>query len=350
MTLLTFKTDCFRRAAAALLLFVLFLSNRATAEDTVTVHIDTPSLCHELERVDGNKVSLRKSRGDCPAGRGKLAVEVGADVSAIDVYDGEVLLKSQPVFKVKLGRDEVQNIQKKAGQDAAGFEIPKNRHEEFGQAKAKEMASFYYSDEYQAKIRAEVERLKATVFRKQFDETTSGLLKDHYSDMAPAGSLPANERIYIFISSSIPIHVLRNYAADLDKLADRNIIMVMRGFVDGLTYVRPTREFVGQVLNKSNGCDPASSICDTYKVNLQVDPAMFGRYKITEVPAFVYATNVNTVDLTFSEGANDNTTVGSFSVIKGDYPLEYMLERIYEGTGSKSVEAVLAALRQGYYK
>jgi type-F conjugative transfer system pilin assembly protein TrbC len=339
-----------RVAAGAIGLFISLslLSVHAFADETVRVHIDTPSLCHELDRVEGNKVFLRSS-GKCPAGKGKLAVEVGAEVSNVEIYDGNMFLKSQPVYKMNLNQGAVQEIHKKAKEDAKEKEIPKNKHEEFGQAKAEEMANYFYSDAYQKKISAEVERLKATVFKKQFDESTARLLKKHYSDM-PAGTLPANERIYVFISSSMPLHVLRNYAADLDKLSDRNVVMVMRGFVGGITYVKPTREFVGRVLNKSEGCDPASSICETYRVNLQIDPTLFGRYKISEVPAFVYATNVNTVDVTFSEGAGDNTSVGSFSVIKGDYPLEYMLERIYEGTGSKSIDAVLAALRQGYYK
>jgi type-F conjugative transfer system pilin assembly protein TrbC len=326
------------------------LSVKAFADETVRVHIDTPSLCHELDRVEGNKVFLRSS-GKCPAGKGKLAVEVGAEVSNVEIYDGNMFLKSQPVYKMNLNQGAVQEIHKKAKEDAKEKEIPKNKHEEFGQAKAEEMANYFYSDAYQKKISAEVERLKKTVFREQFDESTDKLLKKHYGDMdAAAGTLSANERIYIFISSSMPINVLRNYAADLDKLSDRNVVMVMRGFEGGITYVKPTREFVSRIVNKSEGCDPASTICDSYKVNIQIDPALFGRYKVAEVPTFVYATNVNTVGVTFSEGAGDNTSVGSFSIVKGDYPLEYILERIYEGTGSKSIEAVLSALRQGYYK
>ena len=71
--------------------------------------------------------------------------------------------------------------------------------------------------------------------------------------VSPASSeikhyLLPDERIYIFMSSSVPLVTWNNYAKDIDKVRDPNIIMVMRGCIGGCKYIRPTLKFIQNII------------------------------------------------------------------------------------------------------
>ncbi len=81
----------------------------------------------------------------------------------------------------------------------------------------------------------------------------------------------------------------------------------------------------------------------------EIDPLLFRRYQIAKVPAVVYATDVNVMDMQMSEGLESNTEVSNYYVLYGDASLEYVLDTIHKETKSESIEGLLAVLKKGFY-
>jgi type-F conjugative transfer system pilin assembly protein TrbC len=225
------------------------------------------------------------------------------------------------------------------------LKVPENLHKKEGQEMAEKTYQQYLSKEFQEKLKTETVRLKEGVFKKPVEEYYS----ENREIEKTKGKLLPTERIYIFISSSVPLQTLRNYASTLDRLGDPNIVMVMRGFMDNMKYIKPTINFVSDVLRKDPGCDMAKQKCKTYRANFQIDPLLFRRYQIAKVPAVVYATDVNVMDVQMSEGLESNTAVSNYYVLYGDASLEYVLDTIHKETKSKSIEGLLTTLRKDFY-
>ena len=136
----------------------------------------------------------------------------------------------------------------RAGRKAfQGLEPAKTSFEKDGEKWAKATDELFRSGEFQNRLLAEQERIKREVF--------GGKLQEYYRGApelaaAMAGELPTDERVYIFISSSMPKQTLRNYVRDVAKLSDPNVKLVMRGLVGGMKYIKPTLRFVGSLFVK----------------------------------------------------------------------------------------------------
>lgn len=155
--------------------------------------------------------------------------------------------------------------------------------------------------------------------------------------------LKEDERIYIFISSSVPKETLRNYTRDLDALGEPQISIVMRGFVGGMTKVRPTLEFLKVVLLKDENCN--SEKCEAYRATILIDPLLFRRYGIETVPAIVYARGVT--DLTVSEKIKEGGETVDYYMLYGDAALDGALELIDRDAKAKSLDCLVWKLRRG---
>ncbi len=128
--------------------------------------------------------------------------------------------------------------------------LPPNDYETLGRQKAEEAYRFYQSEEFQKKIALERERIQKEVFGRE-----GSYYKDSKKGSA-TGGLGANERIYVFLSSSIPTETLRRYTSAAGALGDRNVRFVMRGFIGGAKYIKPTLRFVRDLLLEDPNCDP----------------------------------------------------------------------------------------------
>lgn len=157
--------------------------------------------------------------------------------------------------------------------------------------------------------------------------------------------LKEDERIYIFISSSVPKETLRNYARDLDALGQPRMSIVMRGFVGGMTKVRPTLEFLRGVLFKDETCDYDK--CEAYRAPALIDPLLFRRYGIEAVPAIVYARGVKGVDSTVSEGVKEVAETGDYYILYGDAVLDGALEVLNSVARVRSLDCLVWKLRRG---
>ncbi len=254
-----------------------------------------------------------------------------------------VALSSLCAFAGDLSTDDISALQEKAKKDAAGMVLPQNGYEALGRQKAEEAYRFYQSEEFQKKIALERERIQKEVFGREtyYKDSTKGSV---------TGGLGANERIYIFLSSSIPEETLRRYTSVVGALGEPNVRFVMRGFIGGAKYVKPTLRFVKDLLLEDPGCDPLRSTCRTYDTAVIIDPALFEHYRITRVPAFVYATVSGLKDPAKSEGLESNITIRAFHTVYGDVNLEYVLEAFEKEIHSAGVSALLAGLRKGFYQ
>ncbi len=198
---------------------------------------------------------------------------------------------------------------------------------------------------------------------ERVEKERSKLIEREFYGMDAAGGVPGNnkgqaghtrhgtailkedERIYIFVSSSVPKETLRNYARTLDGLGQHRMLIVMRGFVGGMTKVKPTLEFFRGVLFKDENCD--SDKCEAYRAPVLIDPLLFRRYGIEAVPAVVYARGVRFTDSTVSEGVKAGVETGDYYVLYGDAALDGALEILTREVRSMSLDCLVWKIRRG---
>jgi len=246
------------------------------------------------------------------------------------------------------GMENVNRFMENAGRIGRNIEIPENLHKAQGQKEAGKLLEYYQSEAFRRKYEAEIERLKGTVFKDALDSYYGDSEQGEKSGAA-RGILPENERIYLFISSSVPIGTLRNYARDLDRLGDPNVFMVLQGFVGGMKRVKPTMDFVLKIITEDADCDIQKNKCSAYRANVKIDPLLFRKYGITLVPAAVYVPDVRITDATLSEGMEGNAKTGDHYVLHGDASLAYMLETLRRPSGRRSIDLLIEALKGGIY-
>ena len=197
---------------------------------------------------------------------------------------------------------------------------------------AEQTAKTFNSQAFQKRLQTQIDTL-----RSQLNSTGEEPPAISRKEEGRNTFLLPGEKIYLFISSSMPETFLRNYAQDLDKLGDENIVMVMQGFVGGIKYIKPTLEFVQNIRKKSPACDPKTRPCEAFNAGIYIDPQAFARYGITTVPAIVYERDEN------EENLKDAYRVS------GEVSLEYALERIEKKSKSSQISHALKKLRKGFY-
>lgn len=238
----------------------------------------------------------------------------------------------------RIGIPEVEVSLDKANRMAETLTIPSNKSEVDMSKIAEKMNTYYRSPDFQGKLMNETKRIKGELF----GDTSVRFYPDSIFPDA-RGRLGAEERIYIFISSAMPLQTVRNYAASVSRLGDPNVTLVMRGFVDGMTKIQPTIRFIGSVLQRDFACNPSERECEMLPAGLAVDPLLFRRYGIDRVPAVVYARGVKAEDPVLSEGDSKNARSGESHTVYGDASLEYLLEQIQRETGAHSLTTLLTA-------
>lgn len=163
--------------------------------------------------------------------------------------------------------------------------------------------------------------------QKQWREALSGVMgTDAWQpqEQQSKGGLPYSSRPILFISSSIPLPTLRNYAADLEKV---NGVMVMRGFVGGVGEMGPTMKFIGEVLKVRASC--SDEPCERRSVEVMIDPILFREYGVKAVPGFTVhgLTNLEA----YCKGTE--TLNPSSVVVYGDNSIKYLADRYSREAG-----------------
>jgi len=228
--------------------------------------------------------------------------------------------------------DDVEDLFTRAKEMQEKITLPDNPNKKAAENMARETFEKYQSEEFQARLKAEMERVQK--------QLTGDAGQMYYADVKnDTEKILSNEQIYIFISSSMPVSTIRNYVQDVAYLGDPNIKFVMRGFVDGIKKFGPTRKFIWSVLKKDPSC---KGRCEVYKATLQVNPVLYRRFNIESVPAILYVKGTLP-----KEACKLNEKEVSYPnwVIYGDASLETATEIFADKLNSESLRRLNKKLR-----
>lgn len=305
-----------------------------------TVIIDTPDFCAHVEKVGGNRVDLTVAKEPCPVeGPGKASIRIGEEVKEIDAYVNGTYWRRLSTSSPSLSTGNIADVIEGAKKHGGALSLPENPHRIDAQRIAEVVSRYFQSEEFQERIESE---------RTQLYEELYGGQANSHQDAAKTpkkiGRLSPQERIYLFISSSVPTPTLRHYVQAIRNLGEPNIRVVMRGFVGGARFVKPTMAFLKEILFVDPECDPTRERCSTFGVDVIIDPLLFARYQIERVPAFVYVPSISVADSQMSEGLQSNRISGHY-LIYGDVSIEYVLRLFSRERKSPGLEGLLTSYR-----
>lgn len=344
------KKDIFNMVKLTVFFTIIVFFIVITPCSPAVVMVDTPHICIKLDKVVKDKVYLMTTDNTCVQITGKIQVDIEDGIKEVSIYLDGYYWRKQSVNNFNM--DDVSGFIKKGKERSENLKTPENIHRDTAEKIAEDTNEYYKSETFQTKLDQEKERIQEIIEAISPSGRTGGKASAYYKDYEQGekkASLGNDERLYVFISSSVPAHILRQYAITLNKLKDPNVIMVMRGFVNGAKKIRPTIDFISSIITKEDGCDYLKEKCDILPVKIIVDPIIFSKYGINEVPSFVYAKGVSVIDLNMSEGLEENVSLSNYYSVSGDAGLDYVLEMFLSETKSKTIEGLLYALRKGYY-
>ncbi|OPY66949.1 MAG: Type-F conjugative transfer system pilin assembly protein [Syntrophorhabdus sp. PtaU1.Bin050] len=324
----------------ALMVLSLALPHKALAK---TVTIDTPSLCTKVEKIEGNRVDLAEPSQPCPVeGQSKASAEIKEELRDIHLYVNGTYWKKVPINSPALSAEDIAETVEQSKKHSLTIDLQENPHETEATRLAEDVARYAQSGEFQERIEGQKNGLYGQIFGSQANmhEATA---------KEPPGKRPglsSQERIYLFISTSVSTPTLRHYMKAVSDLGEPNIRIVMRGFVGGAKFLKPTMAFLKEILFTDPECNPSRERCKTYSSQVIVDPLLFRKYRIERVPAFVYVPSLSISDSQMSEGLG-SAKVPDHYVVYGDVSLEYALQLFLREQKSPGLEGVLVGCRGG---
>lgn len=167
---------------------------------------------------------------------------------------------------------------------------------------------------YKAKIKTYAHNLNLLINNESEVQSISG---DDSND-ADHELKNMGNRVLLFVSSSMPLDVLRIYAKDLYKIDG---IMVFTGFIGGANKIIPTQNFVRKIILEDTKCDTIN--CNSINLKVAFDPKRFTAYNIDKVPALVFEKDVD-----MSASCNIRH-IQPKNIIFGDASLKGMLSELY---------------------
>jgi len=318
-------------SASALLLICL------THVEAKEAFVAMPSPCYSVEAVKKDKVYLKEDDQACVQVMPKTMIELDETVDVIEVYVQGRLWNTQSIHKKDIDPEKI----------AAAVEEQKKKLEteirisqdDVAAKRAEAAAKTFYAERYQRILNQEQERIKTDVFKLGDKEKI-----DLYSDATgntPQGLLNKDSNLYVFISSSMPLNTLRAYAQDVAALKDKNVLIVVRGMIGSPPGIKETARYLKKLIQKDPDCQRN---CKVYKARFVIDPKLFEKYRITEVPAFVYDRNVKTRSPDIG-GRTENKSSREPYQLSGDVSLEYALELFRRATKEKELNHLISRLR-----
>ncbi len=166
---------------------------------------------------------------------------------------------------------------------------------------------------------------KAWVFKQA--QLIKGASKDLGVDDETQVETLSGHRLYLFISSSMPKNKVRQYARQLSKYP--NTQMVMRGFIGGGRKMQPTMKYIKSIIVKNENCNGVD--CKTYTTKINIDPVLFQRYGIDKVPTLVYVDKLSGANYC-SEGNADIVHANGVHKFTGLAPIKYMISELADKT------------------
>jgi len=183
------------------------------------------------------------------------------------------------------------------------------------QQKIDNLVSFYNSPGYQMKLKQEQGRIRKIL---SLEGQTGTEVDDDVSNKT--FGVP----VYVFVSQSVPLQTLRNYAAGMAAQKSKGITpeMVFRGFVGGAKKIAPTARLIGKIIRVDSDCDTSTNQCDTWPVPVTVDPLKFRKFGIKKVPAIV-----------LDQGAKKEPLI-----VYGDVSVEYAIQKFNDEKKQQKIQ------------
>lgn len=197
-----------------------------------------------------------------------------------------------------------------------------------------------------ADLAARVEAIHSKVNSQEWQESKQAFLRQIASAEGLEGITEdsselseSSNRVLLFVSSSMPIRTLRNYARDLEQVRG---VLVMRGMIGGLEKVQPTLEFLAQVLRRDPSCEGPS--CPMRNVDVVIDPIQFRKNRIAAVPAAVFQRNFDFQ--TYCEKGHTDVEPSLPSVVYGDAALPGLLREIQKLSADSAITPLINQLEK----
>lgn len=144
----------------------------------------------------------------------------------------------------------------------------------------------------------------------------------------------SNKYIYIFISSSMPMNVLKNYVAVAN--GNNNIVFVLNGLIDNdIQKIQPTIAWTKSLMCRN----VSEENCDS--VTVDINPTLFERFKVSEVPSIVYVPNPNSLN-----ECNDELIISEYLSYVGDTDILYVMDRFVQ---ARKDDLNLVKIRESLY-
>ena len=147
----------------------------------------------------------------------------------------------------------------------------------------------------------------------------------------------AGNQLVMFVSSSMPLTTLRNYARDLSKVGG---VMVMRGTVGGISKMNETISLTRNVLVANPTCEGAK--CKMWGTEMLIDPMLFRLYGISKVPALIYQPDMHIQS--YCDGLEKATKASA--VVYGDASVHTLLERMNMISPDAKVKSLVERLEK----
>ena len=303
---------------------LIAISSPLFAEEVDTtkreVYITLPTVCHQIEKTEDNRVYLKSPEAPCIQVTSKKKIVLDENYDTVEIYiDGEYSHDEKVMegFDMNNVRDYLKRTDeyKKEIENSDFYRNEGWKHNEEAEKESKKTYEIYQSDEFQRKIKEEKEKLISGMFA-EYSKRAREYYEDRQSERS--GGTAPGDKIYIMISRSVPLQTLRNYVKSI-VANGYNATLVMRGFVGGVGRIMPTVKFIMDVIKKDPSCEwSITHPCDTYETGITIDPTLFRVYGIQEVPSIVIAKGI-------PEG---NATPKEAYVLTGDVSIDYAIEKV----------------------
>ena len=234
----------------------------------------------------------------------------------IALFQGEWIVWAE---EFKEAGDQVENIVEQARATAETMHLPENAHNDKGQEAARQSVEKMNTPAFREQLRCQMEKLQNGNSKQEQPSATQG-----------KRTLAAQETVYLFISSLLPEAMVNQYLIDIGRTGEQRIVPVLFGLPQGLAGKRINADYFSRVIQANLECRDTPEVpCQRLAVPFKVNPVLFTRYNISEVPALVYANGQD-----------------SWS-IHGEAELAYLLEKIAKAANNPTLDNISARLRGG---
>ncbi len=325
-----------RTLILALGLIFLFLVLRDTkAEDVKKWIVMPPAPCYKLDKIDNNNVYFIRDKFCKNPHILPLEVNVNSNVKVLNIYvDGKIWKKQ---LSSDLSKEDIYNLIEKSEKESKTVDIT-NKYKDTAYQEAQNAYQLTQTENFQNQVRnysAQIQDIiseKVQVFSEYFNP---------YKDFTHVKGvqLSPDERIYIFISSSIPDVTIRNYFKASTRFVN-NVYFVMIGGIQGLKWIQPTVNWIYERIKVDPLCEETD--CRVLPVRVIIDPFLFKKYKIQRVPTVVYVRGLPDPD---SVSGSESQFTNSMAVkSSGDVSINYHIKRMVERTGDNRLKQIVDAL------